>query len=102
MDKFREQFTHLITQLNGFGLAYLRVIDGRIAGDDDIASPDMMDSLDFVYDSYIAGPVLLAGGFSRESAMKLVDETKALRDVAVVFGRHFTSTPDLMYRLEGP
>jgi NADPH2 dehydrogenase len=90
------QFTDIISKLDKFGLAYLHLIESRVSGNAAIASTD---SLDFAFDAF-SGPILVAGGFVPELAKKVVEEERKDRDVAVVFGRYFISTPDLVFRIQ--
>jgi NADPH2 dehydrogenase len=90
------QFTDLISRLDKFGLAYLHLLESRIAGHAEVESSD---NLDFAFDAF-SGPILVAGGFTSDLARKVVDEEHKERDVAVVFGRYFLSTPDLVFRLQ--
>ncbi|KAF5561971.1 NADPH2 dehydrogenase chain OYE2 [Fusarium phyllophilum] len=77
------------------GLAYLHLIEPRIAGNVDREADDM-ESLDFALDAWgWAGPVILAGGFTAEKANKSLETTFKDRPVAFAFGRHFISNPDL-------
>lgn len=91
------QFSDLTTKLSKFGLAYLHLVESRVAGNADVDNND--ESLT-PFINIFNGPVLLAGGFTQESAKKLVDEEYANKDIVVVFGRHFISTPDLVFRLQ--
>jgi NADPH2 dehydrogenase len=90
------QFTNLISKLDKLGLAYLYLIESRVSANAAMASND---SLDFAFDAF-SGPILVAGGFVPELAKKVVDEERKHRDVAVVFGRYFLSTPDLVFRIQ--
>jgi NADPH2 dehydrogenase len=45
--------------------------------------------------------VLIAGGFSPETAKQAVDEKYKDYDVVIVFGRYFISNPDLVFRIQG-
>ena len=90
------QFSDIIKKLNTFGLAYLHLVESRISGNADTESFASMDPLIPLFD----GPLLIAGGFQAESGKKLVDEERKDRDVVVVFGRYFISTPDLVFRLQ--
>ncbi|KAH7401158.1 hypothetical protein DE146DRAFT_632178 [Phaeosphaeria sp. MPI-PUGE-AT-0046c] len=90
------QFSHLIAGLNALNIAYLHVVESRISGNADIESFNSLDPLL----EHFSGPLLIAGGYKPESARKMVDEERKDRDVVVVFGRYFISTPDLVYRLE--
>ncbi|EPE08229.1 nadph dehydrogenase [Ophiostoma piceae UAMH 11346] len=90
------QFTDLLTKIDPFKLAYIHVVEARISG---IADNDGSDNIDFVYKN-VSRPLIIAGGFSAESAKKLVDEDYPEKDIIVAFGRYFISTPDLPYRLK--
>ncbi|KAF5623237.1 putative NADPH2 dehydrogenase chain OYE2 [Fusarium sp. NRRL 25303] len=93
------QFTYLISELKPLGLAYLHLIEPRIAGNVDRETDDM-ESLDFALDAWVwAGPVILAGGYTAEKANKALETTFKDRPVAFAFGRHFISNPDLPLRL---
>lgn len=89
------QFTDVIQKLNKFGLAYLHLVEARIDGNADNNKNDSLDPFLPLFN----GPLLIAGGFNAESARKLVEEYKD-KDIVVVFGRYFISTPDLVFRLE--
>lgn len=88
-------FGYLAEALNRFGLAYLHVIEPRIRGYEDIelnvpavASKSLR--------GLFKGPILAAGGFSRETAEEIIAAGDA--DL-VAFGRLFISNPDLPERL---
>lgn len=88
-------FGYLAEQLNRFGLAYLHVIEPRIRGYEDIELnvPAVASrSLRGVF----KGPILAAGGFSKETAEQIIAAGDA--DL-VAFGRLFISNPDLPERL---
>lgn len=88
------QFPDIVKKLNPFGLAYLHLVESRIAGNADVES---VGKLDFAMDIW-KGPLLIAGGYLPLSARQLVDEDRKDRDITVVFGRYFISTPDLPFR----
>mgnify|MGYP003624106526 CR=1 FL=1 len=90
------QFSDIIKKLNTLGLAYLHLVESRISGNADIESFDSLDPLLPLFN----GPILIAGGFKPDSAMRMVDEHRKDRDVVVVFGRYFISTPDIVFRLK--
>lgn len=96
MDDPVPQFSDVIAKLDSLQLAYLHLVESRIAGNVDV---EATESLQFAYDLW-KGPLLVAGGFKPESARSLVDEEQAGRDIVVVFGRSFISTPDLVYRVQ--
>lgn len=59
------------------------------------------ESLDFALQSWGRDkPVFIAGGFTTERAIQAVNEKYHDHDVAIVFGRRFISTPDLVYRVK--
>ncbi|OAA59262.1 Aldolase-type TIM barrel [Cordyceps fumosorosea ARSEF 2679] len=89
------QFTDVIQKANKLNLAYLHLVESRIAGSSDSAGTE---SLDFAYPLW-DGPLLVAGGYDVQGAMKLVDDKRA-KEIAVMFGRHFISNPDLVYRMQ--
>ncbi|KAI9849183.1 MAG: Chanoclavine-I aldehyde reductase fgaOx3 [Thelocarpon superellum] len=92
------QFSYLVRGLQELGLAYLHLVESRIAGSQDI---EATHSVDFAIDLWgTTSPVLIAGGFQPDSAKRTADEIYKDRDVAVVFGRYFVSNPDLPFRLQ--
>ncbi|KAJ5095823.1 hypothetical protein NUU61_005179 [Penicillium alfredii] len=94
------QFAYLARQLAPLRLAYVHLVEGRIAGNVEVAD-DTADGLDFFLDAYgDAGPVVVAGGYTAESAPAAVDGRYAGRDVVVAFGRRFISNPDLPFRIK--
>ncbi|KAF2022711.1 FMN-linked oxidoreductase [Setomelanomma holmii] len=90
------QFSHIIKNLNDLGLAYIHLVESRISGNADVETFASLDPLLPLFN----GPVLIAGGFKPDSAKRVVDEDRKDRDVVVVFGRYFISTPDIVFRLE--
>lgn len=90
------QFSDIIKKLNKLGLAYLHLVESRVSGNADVEGSDSLNELLPLFD----GPLLIAGGLKPDSAKRLVDEERKDRDVVVVFGRYFISTPDLVFRLE--
>jgi NADPH2 dehydrogenase len=95
MDDPIPQFTDVIEKLNKFNLAYLHIVESRIEGNADVEGSG---SLDFAFNTW-KGPFLVAGGFQPESAKKLVEDRND-KDIVVVFGRLFISTPDLPFRIK--
>lgn len=89
-------FTHVAKVLDSYGIAYLHVIDPRIKGDEtlhDGHAPVAARSLR----PFFSRSIIAAGGFDGASAEAIVASGDA--DL-VAFGRHFTSNPDLPYRLQ--
>lgn len=73
----------------------LVVIEGGIAGNDDVVSGGDQ-SVEFAR-SLWSGPFFSAGGHGRETALAMTDKYE---NTAVVFGRHFTSNPDLVAKIK--
>jgi NADPH2 dehydrogenase len=90
------QFSDLTTKLNKFGLAYLHLVESRISGNADTEQSDRLNPFIDIWN----GPVLIAGGFKPDSSKRLVDEEFPTKDIVVVFGRYFISTPDIVFRLK--
>lgn len=95
------QFTHVIKELKALGIAFLDLIEPRIAGGGPIdgvyADPG---NLDYAIKAWGNDkPVLVAGGFTPEKAKETV-ERYANYQVVVAFGRLFISTPDLPFRIQ--
>jgi N-ethylmaleimide reductase len=91
-------FGYVAEQLNSFDLAYLHVIEPRIAGDvtNENAENDGVVASRFLRKIY-KGTILAAGGFDGDSAEDIL--TKGDADL-VAIGRMFTSNPDLPNRLK--
>ncbi|KAI2638446.1 putative N-ethylmaleimide reductase [Xylaria nigripes] len=98
MDDPIPQFSDLISKISNLNIAYLHLVESRVKGIDDAEYSDSSESLKFAYDLW-KGPLLVAGGFTSESARRLVDIEHPDKDIVVTFGRHFLSTPDLPFRL---
>jgi N-ethylmaleimide reductase len=89
-------FRHLAKRLSDFGLAYLHIIEPRISGADTISEGQPpIAAVDL--GKHFSGPIVAAGGFSPETAEAAVNGGVAH---LVAFGRHFTSNPDLPFRIE--
>ncbi|KAK8024661.1 hypothetical protein PG990_002484 [Apiospora arundinis] len=95
------QFTHVIKGLKQLKLAYLHVVESRVGGIVDYPDAPAAEQVAFAVEAWDnTSPVFIAGGFTPDSARKVVDEEYAGRDVVVVFGRYFISTPDLPFRVQ--
>ncbi|KAK5221330.1 hypothetical protein LTR72_006890 [Exophiala xenobiotica] len=94
------QFTHVIRGLKVFRLAYLHLVEPRVAGNQDV-DPRTTQNLEFAVREWDKdSPLLLAGGYDGERAKRAVEHDYKDRQVAIVFGRHWISNPDLPYRLK--
>ncbi|KAK7426685.1 hypothetical protein QQZ08_006863 [Neonectria magnoliae] len=90
------QFSDIIDKASQAKLAYLHLIESRVSGSDDCEGSE---GLDFAYKLW-NGPLLVGGGYKLADAQKLVDEQYPDKDIVVMFGRHFISNPDLVYRFK--
>ncbi|KAF3063816.1 putative inactive dehydrogenase EasA [Daldinia childiae] len=98
MNDLVPQFEYIITRLREMNIAYLHLANSRWV--EDVTHPDT-DNRTFVHMWGKLKPVLLAGGYDPASAKVMADETYAGYDnVAVAFGRLYTSNPDLPFRVQ--
>src|ERR1700757_1192524 len=88
---YREQFTYVAGQLDGFGLAYLHVVDGLAFGFHNLGEPMTLAEFRKVFH----GPLVGNCGYTRETADKAISAGDA--DL-ISFGRPFLSNPDLVER----
>lgn len=93
------QFAYLARKTAEFRLAYVHVVEARIAGNADVG--DSGESLDFFVEAYgDAGPVMVAGGYKPESAKEAVDRRYKDHDVIVAIGRPWTANPELPFLIK--
>jgi N-ethylmaleimide reductase len=92
-----EHFAYAATELGKRGLAYLHVIEPRADqhSDTNALDPNAPDAASR-FRSLFGGKLIVAGGFVRETAEKVVARGDA---DAVAFGRLFIANPDLPDRL---
>jgi NADPH2 dehydrogenase len=96
MDDPVPQFTFLVNHLKALKLAYIHIVESRISGAGDIEGTEKVDFLIDVWGE--SGAVILAGGFTPESAMETL--RKHGRDnMVIAFGRIFLANPDLPFRI---
>src|SRR4030081_2568758 len=92
----RALFRSVAERLDGFGLAYLHLVEPRVKGGETIAetqAPVAAQELSKIF----KGPVIAAGGFNPETA----EASLANGDAGLIaFGRHFIANPDLTRRIE--
>ncbi|KAK0463295.1 hypothetical protein IW261DRAFT_158426 [Armillaria novae-zelandiae] len=98
MDDPIPTFAYLVTKIGQRhpDLAYLHVVEPRVSGTvtrDDVGAHE---SNDFIRELWAPRPLISAGGYKREEAMKVADEKGDL----VAFGRYFISNPDLPKKLK--
>ncbi|VDC03538.1 unnamed protein product [Peniophora sp. CBMAI 1063] len=77
-------------------LAYLHFIQPRISANTDAEPLTDDESNDFARELWSPRPLILAGGFDRETAIE--EAEKGEKNTLVAVGRHFTSNPDLPKR----
>jgi NADPH2 dehydrogenase len=94
----RPQFSYFAQELKKLKLAYIHIVESRIAGNADVEQTDNVRFLVDVWDNQ--SPVLIAGGFRSASAQTTVDDDYQGKNVAIVFGRYFITNPDLVFRLK--
>jgi N-ethylmaleimide reductase len=92
----RALFRYVAERLDGFGLAYLHLIEPRVKGGETIAeaqAPVAAQELSKIF----RGRVIAAGGFNPDTAEASVVNGDAS---LIAFGRHFIANPDLPKRIE--
>jgi NADPH2 dehydrogenase len=97
------QFTHLIKELGALGVAFIHLIEPRIAGDTFGSGSVESDSIIPCLDAWgNERPVIVAGGYTAESAKKALATGGMYegRNVAIAFGRRYVSNPDLVFRVK--
>lgn len=100
MDDPVPTFTYLVEQLRNLDIGFLDLVEARIRGNDDADCGGDNDVSFAVRAWGKETPVLIGGGFNKESAQETVDEKYKDYKVAIIFGRHWTSNPDLPFRME--
>ena len=88
---FRETYTHAAAQLNGYGLAYLHVVDGLAFGFHEQGAPMTLAEFRAVF----TGPLMGNCGYTQETAEVAIASGDA--DL-IAFGRPWLSNPDLVER----
>lgn len=92
------QFSYLVEGLKKLKLAYVHLVESRIAGNADVETTEKIDPFIDIWGK--TSPILIAGGFKPDSARRAVDEEYTDKDIAIVFGRFFISNPDLVFRMK--
>lgn len=88
---YRETFLYVAQQLNGYGLAYLHLLDGLAFGFHELGEPMTLAEFRKVF----SGPLIGNCGYTQETAEVAIQEGHA--DL-IAFGRPFISNPDLVER----
>ncbi|KAJ7023478.1 NADH:flavin oxidoreductase/NADH oxidase [Mycena alexandri] len=93
-------FTHIVSELKRLypELAYIHLIEPRISADStlDTSEKNAAQSNDFIREIWGDRPLISAGGYTRETAIKLAEGKNNL----IAFGRTFIANPDLPLRLK--
>ncbi|KAI9058709.1 NADH:flavin oxidoreductase/NADH oxidase [Trametes sanguinea] len=89
-------FSHFVSRVAELypDFAYVHVVEPGLAGGLDIDGA-ATESNDFIRKIWLPRPLISAGRYTRESAIKRAEETGEL----IAFGRLFLANPDLPYRL---
>ena len=90
-------FGYVAKELNALGIAYLHLIEPRIAGNVEDETRDQTPVASATLRKVFSNPIIAAGGFDGESAEAIVQSGDAN---LVAFGRHFIANPDLPERLK--
>ncbi|KAK0481107.1 hypothetical protein EDD18DRAFT_1436408 [Armillaria luteobubalina] len=91
-------FGYLVTKIRQHhaDLAYLHVIEPRVAGPETRDDAGVNESNNFIRDLWVPKLLISAGGYKREEVMKVANEKGDL----VAFGRYFISNLDLLKKLK--
>jgi NADPH2 dehydrogenase len=93
------QYSAFLKSLKHFKLAYLSLLEPRVSGIDDVEGNGSLEPLLRLWGS--TSPVLLAGGFNEKNAEDAVRAAAEFGvSASIMFGRLFTSNPDLAFRLQ--
>ncbi|KAI9376719.1 hypothetical protein BJX61DRAFT_155703 [Aspergillus egyptiacus] len=99
-EQLREQFGYLAAKTAEFKLAFVHLVEARIAGNAETDANQEKD-LKFFFEKYgHAGPIMVAGGYDGESAREAVESHYKDYDVMVAIGRPWTANPDLPFRVK--
>ncbi|RDW76951.1 hypothetical protein BP6252_05004 [Coleophoma cylindrospora] len=90
------QFSFLTRELKKLDLAYIHIVESRISGAGDIEGDEQPDFLVEIWGK--TGAVILAGGFTPETAVETVKKYTTA-NIAIAFGRDFLANPDLPFRI---
>ncbi|GGC66760.1 alkene reductase [Undibacterium terreum] len=89
-------FTYVAEELAKLNLAYLHLIEPRIAGNIEDETKNQAPVASQLIRKHYKGTIIAAGGFNKESAAAIIEAGDA--DL-VAFGRHFIANPDLPERI---
>ncbi|KAF5362592.1 hypothetical protein D9758_009598 [Tetrapyrgos nigripes] len=98
-------FSYLISEIKSRykDFAYIHAIESAVKGHRSKSDPgsEVNQSNDFVRDIWLPRPMISAGNYDRETALKQAERSKATKEGQLIaFGRHFISNPDFPKRFE--
>ncbi|KAL4955591.1 hypothetical protein BDW69DRAFT_116183 [Aspergillus filifer] len=97
--ELQEQFAYVAKKTAEFNLAYVHIVQARIAGNTEADETEGKD-LKFFFEAYgKASPIMVAGGYVGETARQAVDVEHKDYDTLVAIGRPWTANPDLPFRV---
>ncbi|KAH6676974.1 NADPH dehydrogenase [Plectosphaerella plurivora] len=100
---FKELNLYILEQLKttlDTPLAYLSLVEA-VGDPAKFFESEDNRTLDFLLEAWNNfSPVIVAGGYTPESAQKAVDDHYAKWDVIIAFGRLFLANPDLVFRIQ--
>ncbi|CAK7202826.1 hypothetical protein SEUCBS139899_005553 [Sporothrix eucalyptigena] len=105
-DDIHELYSYVVEELKKLNakFAYLSLVEAKGDPAHIVLDADQINkgkTLDFILDAWNnLSPVVVAGGYTPESAIWAVDEHYKKWDVLVAFGRHYLANPDLVYRIQ--
>ncbi|KAM7203545.1 hypothetical protein V8F33_002165 [Rhypophila sp. PSN 637] len=103
VEKIEEQFGYLVREVKKLGTGYVHLVRAAISGNTEIPGEHHgeRETLDFAVHAWgKERPVIIAGGLTPKTARQLVEEEYPGYSVVVAFGRHYVSTPDLVFRVK--
>ncbi|KAJ5591928.1 uncharacterized protein N7459_002297 [Penicillium hispanicum] len=97
----KPQFAYFARAVASFRLAYTHVVEARVTGNQDFHGEGNTESLEFFLEAYRkAGPVIVTGGYKRDTALEAIEGKYKDHDVLIGFGRSWVPNPDLVFRLK--
>eukprot|EP00127_Corallochytrium_limacisporum_P006388 Clim_evm99s225 gene=Clim_evmTU99s225 len=92
-----ELFSAYVKALDKYGLAYIHVVEPRIAGSNELEGEPEVNIGSEVLSKYTSSAIIAAGGYKKESAAEVLRENDKVKGIA--FGRWYLANPDFLLRL---
>lgn len=102
VEKTEQQFGYLMREVKKLGTGYVHLVRAVISGniEKDEQGQAERETLDFAVEAWGKDrPLVIAGGLTPETARDMVEEEYPGYQILAAFGRHFVSTPDLVFRV---